>query len=86
MNFFLKKNKKNKKNLCGAVPRTPQRDPQNLCLQGKWMPLTVHLAYLRRVSPEKGGRGGDVFVKWGSGRVRGNLYQGLIFWHFLCPQ
>ena len=44
MNFFLKKNKKNKKNLCGAVPRTPQRDPQNLCLQGKWMPLTLRLA------------------------------------------
>ena len=46
MNFFLKKNKKNKKNLCGAVPRTPQRDPQNLCLQGKWMPLTLRLAFI----------------------------------------
>jgi hypothetical protein len=35
---------KNKKNPCGAAPRTPQRDPRNLCLQGKWMPLTLHLA------------------------------------------
>ena len=26
------------------MPRNPQRYPQNLCLQGKWMPLTLHLA------------------------------------------
>ena len=38
---------KNKKNPCGAAPRTPQRDPQNLCLQGKWMPLTLHLAIVK---------------------------------------
>ena len=44
MKFFGEKMKKIKKNLCGAVPRNPQRDPQNLCLQGKWMPLTLHLA------------------------------------------
>ena len=35
---------KNKKNPCGAAPRTPQRDPQNLCLQGKLMALTLRLA------------------------------------------
>ena len=43
MNFFGKKIKK-LKNLCGAVTRTPQRDPQNLCLQGKLMALTLRLA------------------------------------------
>ena len=50
MNFLRKKVKKIKKNLCGAVPRTPQRDPQNLCLQGKWMPLTLRLANSQSLS------------------------------------
>ena len=49
---------KNKKIPCGAAPRTPQRDPQNLCLQGKWMPLTLRSAYianaLLRLSENRG--------------------------------
>ena len=33
-----------KKFLAGLRPAPPQRDPWNLCLQGKLMPLTLHLA------------------------------------------
>jgi len=29
----------------GVRPAPPQRDPRNLCLQGKWMPLTLRSAY-----------------------------------------
>jgi len=46
MNFFGKKIKKMKKISAGLCPAPPQRDPQNLCLQGKWMPLTLHLAWM----------------------------------------
>jgi len=35
-----------KKISAGLCPAPPQRDPQNLCLQGKWMPLTLHLAWM----------------------------------------
>ena len=37
---------KNKKLLEGLRPAPPQRDPKNLCLQGKLMALTLHLAFV----------------------------------------
>ena len=48
MNFFEKNKKKIKKISAGLLPRTPQRDPQNLCLQGKLMALTLHLAIVKK--------------------------------------
>ena len=59
MNFFEKNLKKNKKKIsAGLCPAPPNVTPQNLCLQGKLMPLTLRLALdLRRgyeasLSPE----------------------------------
>ena len=40
----MEKNKK--KILAGLRPAPPQRDPKNLCLQGKLMALTLHLAFV----------------------------------------
>ena len=34
-----------KKIIAGLRPAPPQRDSQNLCLQGKWMALTLRLAF-----------------------------------------
>ncbi len=43
MNFFEKK-KKIKKISAGMCPAPPNVTPENLCLQGKLMPRTLHLA------------------------------------------
>ena len=44
MNFFEKNKNKIKKISAGLCPAPPNVTPQNLCLQGKLMPLTLRSA------------------------------------------
>jgi len=43
---FKNMEKSTKKSWRDLLPAPPERDPWNLCLQGKWMVLTLHSAYL----------------------------------------